>query len=74
MQGWEKSSYPLSDSKPVIKRIFSTVVILATLSYTQAQYVDVLYVPRALIKCGSENMIKTFDTFSKLPSALYDMV
>ena len=53
MQGREKSSYPLSDSKPAEKKS-TTGVILAKLSYKQTQYVDLLSVPRAPLKCVSE--------------------
>ena len=44
MQRREKSSYPLSSSKPVVKMM----------NYKQSQWVDVLSVPRALVECGSK--------------------
>ena len=44
------------------KTIASTVLIFAKLYYKQTQYVDVLSVPRTLVKCGPE----TKHAFSKL--------
>ena len=53
-KGWRNLALHSAIQKPVVKMIASTVVILAKLNYKQTQYVDVLRVPRALVKCGSE--------------------